>query len=308
MAKYLITGGAGFIGSHLADALVELGHEVVILDNFGSGKATNLCGPAASAKVIEGDILDLARFDDAIGPVDGIYHLAALISGYDSLADPDSYVRNNIEGTQRVIEFAGRVGAKRILFASSSTIYGNQSRSAIDEECPPSPLTTYALTKLAGEHLLRLYASIHGYDHCSLRLFNVYGPRQGVDHPYANVTCKFSHAAARGLDVELYGDGEQARDFVYVDDVVQAFIQVRAAAAAPIYNVGTGVATSINALLRSLEEISGKPIGRAQHPEWPNDLRSIRADIGRFAGEFGDRPPTALDEGLRHTVSSFLSE
>jgi len=214
MSKYLVTGGAGFIGSHLVEALVAAGHEVVVLDNFCSGKRENLAAAPDNVHLIEGDVRSTAAHAEAIGSVDGIIHLAALISGYDSLADPDSYEDVNIRGLHRVIEYAAANGVKRIVFASSSTVYGNREGITLTEDVPPEPLTVYALTKLTGEHLLRLYGDIHGFTHCSLRLFNVYGPRQATDHPYANVSCKFSHAAANALPVKLFGDGEQDRKSV----------------------------------------------------------------------------------------------
>jgi UDP-glucose 4-epimerase len=257
--------------------------------------------------VIEGDIRSIADHADAIGPVDGIVHLAALISGYDSLADPDAYEDVNVRGLLRVIEYAEKRGVKRIVFASSSTVYGNREGVALTERISPEPLTVYGLTKLAGEHLLRLYGNMHAFSHCSLRLFNVYGPRQATDHPYANVTCKFSHAAAHGLPIKRFGDGEQSRDFVYVDDVVRAFMTVLEGSAVEIYNVGTGRTAKINGLIDELGRISGKPLDIEQCPPWPNDIRSIQADTSRFASEFGFAPTVGIREGLTRTVEYFQS-
>jgi UDP-glucose 4-epimerase len=303
--SYLVTGGAGFIGSHLVDALLAEGHRVVVLDNFCSGKRENLAAASGDLRLIEGDIRSIADHAAAIGPVDGIVHLAALISGYDSLAEPDTYEDVNVRGLARVIEYAARNGVKRIVFASSSTVYGNHAGFALTEAVPPEPLTVYALTKLSGEHLLRLYGKMHGFSHCSLRLFNVYGPRQATDHPYANVTCKFSHAAANGLRVKLFGDGEQSRDFVFVDDVVRAFTAVLENSAEEIYNVGTGRTAKINELISELGQLSGKPLAAEQCPPWPNDIRSIQADTSRFAEEFGFAPEVGIREGLARTVAFF---
>lgn len=304
MSKILVTGGAGFIGSHLVDALLSTGHEVTILDNFSSGKSSNL-GGAGWAKLIEGDIRNLPEMNAMLGRFDAIFHLAALISGYDSLNEPDSYQDVNVEGTQRVIDFAVASGTPRIVFASSSTVYGDQHGQALSEATTPRPLTVYALTKLSGEHLLRLFGELHGFSHTSLRLFNVYGPRQSIDHPYANVTCKFSFAAANRLPVRLYGDGEQSRDFVYVTDVVRALMAVLDDSDAPIYNVGTGTEASINRLLTELGRISGTPLVTQAYPPWPNDIHSIRADTSRFAREFGFRPEMPLSSGLKQTVAFF---
>ena len=300
-----MTGGAGFIGSHLCDALIEQGHEVVILDNMTSGKRANLTGRAASAQLIEGDVRALADVEAQIGHVDAVVHLAALISGYDSLSDPDQYEDVNTKGLLRLIEFVARRKIGRIVFASSSTVYGNNSEERLTEQVMPAPLTVYALTKLGGEHLLDLYGKMHGFSHCSLRLFNVYGPRQATDHPYANVTCKFSHAAANRLPVKLYGDGGQSRDFVYVGDVVRAILAVLPGSQQPIYNIGTGEDRTINQLLEILGEISGRPLEVEQCAPWANDIRRIRADVSRFQQEFGFRPEVDIRQGLEATVRFF---
>jgi UDP-glucose 4-epimerase len=303
--SYLVTGGAGFIGSHLVDALLAAGHVVVVLDNFCSGKRENLAAASGDLRLIDGDIRSIGDYAKEIGRVDGIIHLAALISGYDSLADPDAYEDVNIRGLLRVIEYAAANNVSRILFASSSTVYGNREGVALTETVPPEPLTVYALTKLTGEHLLRLYGDMHEFSHCSLRLFNVYGPRQATDHPYANVTCKFSHAAANGLPVKLFGDGEQSRDFVYVDDVVRALMAVLDGSAEQIYNVGTGRTAKIRELISELGRISGQPLAAERCPPWPNDIRSIQADTSRFAKEFGFRPEVGIHDGLARTVDFF---
>lgn len=300
-----MTGGAGFIGSHLAEAMLLDGHEIVILDNFCSGNRSNVASIADRLRIIEGDVRSLPALEGAIGPVDTIIHLAALISGYDSLAEPDAYYSANLNGLQRVIDFAIRNGKPRIVFASSSTVYGNQGQTPLHEDVPPDPLTVYALTKLAGEHLLRIYGTMHEFSHCSLRLFNVYGPRQAVDHPYANVTCKFAHAAAHNLSVKLFGDGHQSRDFVFVDDVVRAFQAALSRSEHTVYNVGTGTSASINELIGALGEIGGTPLVTEQCGPWPNDIRSIRADPSRFEQEFGFRPEVSIQKGLRETVAFF---
>ena len=303
--RYLVTGGAGFIGSHICDALVDGGHEVVILDDFSSGRRANLSAAASAARVIEADVRDIARHAAAIGEIDAVLHLAALISGPDSLREYDRYAEVNLGGLARVIEFAAASGVGRIVFASSSTVYGNQPAPVLDETAPPEPLSVYALTKLAGEHLLSIYGHLHGFSHVSLRLFNVYGPRQAIDHPYANVTCKFCHAAANGLGVKRYGDGKQSRDFVYVADAVRAFLAVLAGSRQTLYNVGTGEEHSINALLAALEGLTGRAIAVEDHGAWPNDIRRIRADVTRLEDEFGIRPRVTLRDGLARTLAYF---
>jgi UDP-glucose 4-epimerase len=302
---YLITGGAGFIGSHLCDALLARGDRVVVVDNLISGHEHNLEQAGEGCTLIRGDVRALAELEAQIPEIDAIVHLAALISGYDSLSAPDDYEDVNVRGTLRVIELAVRRKIPRIVFASSSTVYGNSEGDPLREDRLPAPLTVYALTKLVGEHLLDLYGRMHGFSHCSLRLFNVYGPRQAPDHPYANVTCKFSHAAANGLPIKLYGDGEQSRDFVYVEDVVRAFLEVLPGSSAAIYNVGTGRDSRINELRSQLEQLSGRPLETEQCGEWANDIRRIRADTGRFEREFGFSPSVPLAQGLGETLAFF---
>ena len=302
--RLLITGGAGFIGSHLCDRLISDGHEVVVLDNLCSGRWDNLAHHDTERLTrIEGDVRE-ESWAAKVGEIDVIYHLAALISGHDSLHEPESYLSVNVGGLFRVLAMAKATRA-RIVFASSSTVYGSQERDACRETDLPTPLTVYALTKLIGEHLLALYAPMYGISHTSLRLFNVYGPRQSPNHPYANVTCKFSYAAATNEGVNLYGDGEQSRDFVYVDDVVRAFLLVGSESDAPVYNVGTGQETSIVELLSLVRELTGNSVGATPCPPWPNDIRSIRADIGRIRKAFDFVPKTSLRDGLRATIDSF---
>jgi UDP-glucose 4-epimerase len=305
---FLVTGGAGFIGSHLTDALLARGDRVVVVDNLESGKIDNLPVGNPSLHFVQADVRELDAIASEIPSIDGVIHLAALISGYDSLSAPDDYWDVNVTGLLRVIDFVRDRNVGRVVLASSSTVYGNQESVALSEETPPKPLTVYALTKLAGEHLLRMYAPLCGYTHCSLRLFNVYGPRQSPDHPYANVTCKFSHAAANGLPVNLYGDGEQSRDFVYVGDVVRAFLAVLDRSDREIYNVGTGNTARIRELITLLNGIGDRPLRVDQQPEWPNDIRSIRADTRRFQDEFGFMAEVPLADGLGQTVDFFRQQ
>lgn len=302
---YLVTGGAGFIGSHFCEALLGRGDRVVVLDDMSSGKHANLAAVKDKLTFIQGDIRNLADLEGQIPHVDAVVHLAALISGQDSLRDPDLYDDVNVRGTMRVIEFVARRNIARLVFASSSSVYGNGFAGALAEDADLAPITTYALTKLIGEHLLSIYGKIHGFSHCSLRFFNVYGPRQAEDHPYANVTCKFSHAAANDLPIKLYGDGEQSRDFIYVADVVKAVIAVLDGSDHAVYNVGTGQDHSIRHLMQVLEGLSGRTFKVEQCGAWANDIRQIRADITRLSAEFGFAPATRLEDGLAATVAFF---
>lgn len=304
MTRVLVTGGAGFIGSHLVEKLLQMGHDVLVVDNLSSGSRGHL-SRAPGARLLVADVLTLPSLERELAGVELIYHLAALISSQDSLRQPQQYFETNLTGTLRVIETAARIGARRIVFASSSTVYGSAGDAIKRESAVPAPITVYALSKLASEHLLALYAPIHGYSHTSLRLFNVYGPRQSPDHPYANVTCKFAHAVTASKTIDLYGDGEQSRDFVYVDDVVRAFVTVAESSKRPVYNVGSGVSRSINELLEIVERVGETQLTRRQLPPWPNDIRSIRADVELIAQDHDFRARTSLEEGIASTIRYF---
>lgn len=305
MARVLITGGAGFIGSHLCDRLVARGDDVVVYDDLSLGNLANLATSSAKVQFIRDDLANLANHHAALADVHTIYHLAALISGYDSLHEPDAYVKANVGGMLRVIELAKRCSPCRIVFTSSSTVYGSQSKLPLSESTQPTPITVYALTKLMGEHLLSLYAGLHGFEHVSLRLFNVYGPRQNPNHPYANVTCKFAHAAANGTGVKLYGDGAQTRDFVYVDDVVDALLRVSGRTRHAVYNVGSGTEHSIAELLGLVQRLAGAKLPVEQCPPWPNDIRAIRADVTQMAQDHAWAPRVELPAGLEATIAHF---
>lgn len=305
MQRVLITGGAGFIGSHLCDRLVERGVEVIILDDLSSGGEQNLIKSRGKITFLRGSVLDLTPHREALRGVKHIFHLAALISGYDSLNHPDDYIDLNLKGLMRVIELAREEGA-RISFASSSTVYGNGGGEVRRETDMPAPLTMYALSKLAGEHMLEMYRLLNGIEYVALRFFNVYGPRQSPTHPYANVTCKFSQAAAQSLPIKLYGDGKQTRDFVYVDDVVSSLLEtMHHAGESRVYNVGTGEDHPILELIEVLEGISGKPFEIERLGPWPNDIRKIIADVSRLSAASAWRPRTSLRDGLARTVAYF---
>jgi len=308
MAKTLVTGGAGFIGSHLCERLLAKGDEVIVLDNFSSGSRANLANLGDKLHIIEDSLLNVKAHETALSGVTRVYHLAALISGYDSLHDPEAYVDVNTVGLLRLIEVLRGLKDVRLIFASSSTVYGNNPNPPCSETDSPSPLTMYALSKYNGEHTLSIYQSLYEFDYVCLRLFNVYGPRQSPNHPYANVTCKFSHAAANGQSVLLYGDGEQSRDFVYVDDVVDALLLVSDNSQHQLYNVGTGQDASINDLLREAGRAGGKPLEVERRGDWPNDIRAIRADISRIQEEFDFCPKVQLADGIDHTVQFFRNQ
>jgi UDP-glucose 4-epimerase len=307
LTKVLVTGGAGFIGSHLCDLLVAQGDEVIVLDDLSSGHRGNLRHLDRRVGVIEDSVLRIGDHLEALAGVSLIYHLAALISGHDSLTQADNYLETNVTGLLRVIECARHLVEPRIVYASSSTVYGDSGQPTRSEATLPAPITPYALSKLAGEHLLAMYAPVADYEYVSLRLFNVYGPRQSPDHPYANVTCKFAFAAVHDLPVDLYGDGQQSRDFIYVSDVVDALRLASGARSGAVYNVGTGSEATILSLLERCEKLSGNTLDVRRRPPWKNDIRRIRADISQIRSELGFEPTVTLDEGLALTMESFRS-
>ena len=309
MTKTLVTGGAGFIGSHLCDRLLAEGNEVFVIDDFSSGTRSNLNLTHERLHLLEDDVRNVAHHAQALTGTKQIYHLAALISGHDSLTEPDHYLNVNLQGLLRVIDLCKDLENPRLVFASSSTVYGPAGPARKTEETPPQPMTVYALTKLMGEHLLATYRDMVGLSDVSLRLFNVYGPRQSPDHPYANVTCKFSHAAANGLPVKLYGDGLQSRDFVFVDDVVETLWQVGSRPTPErIYNVGTGVENSIAQLLALVQSQADRPLEVERLPPWPNDIRSIHAGLERLNRDLHCLPQTELESGLARTVEWFREQ
>jgi UDP-glucose 4-epimerase len=304
VTKALVTGGAGFIGAHLVRRLLQTGFEVIVLDDLSWGDPQKVELPGV--RLIRDSVLNLAAHRAELAQVTHVFHLAALISAYDSLTQPDTYVQTNVLGLLRVIELCGALQRPRLVFASTSGIYGNTPQAMKSETDFPRPATVYALTKLAGEQLLEMYRDRSSYDDVALRLFNVYGPGQSPNHPYANVTCKFARAAALGEGVALYGDGAQTRDFIYVDDVVEAMLLVGTRPCQHrLYNVGTGERASIASLLELAQAAGDVRLPIEQRPEWPNDIRAIAADCSRLAGEHGFAPKVGLLEGLRRTIQFF---
>ncbi len=305
MSRALVTGGAGFIGAHLSARLVERGLEVVVVDDLSWGDAKKLDG-LKNVSFVQGDIRDLAKLSPKLGSFSHVFHMAALISAYQSLEAPDDYFATNVGGLLRVLELCSKSQAPRVVFASTSGVYGNSEQPLKSEEDLPRPTTVYAATKLAGEHLLSMYRSRLGFDDVALRFFNVYGPGQSPKHPYANVTCRFSHAAAHGSAVQLYGDGSVTRDFIYIDDVVDAVLAV---AFRPtqhrVYNVGTGRTASIADLLATVQRLAHRPITVERHPAWPNDIQSICANVDRLQQELGVSARVGFEDGLRQTIEYF---
>ena len=306
MTKVLVTGGAGFIGSHVVERFVARGDDVTVLDDLSSGSRAHLRAVSDRITFLEDRVENIAAHAAALEGTRIVVHLGALISSYDSLVEPRRYVDANIGGLLELLALVRTWPSAHVVFASSSTVYGNRPDPVRRETDVPAPINVYALSKLTGEHLLAMYGPLYGFTHTSLRLFNVYGPRQSPTHAYANVTCKFSHAAATGAPVKLFGDGSVTRDFVYVDDVVDAFVE---ASAGPkphaVYNVGTGADRSIAALLAEVEQLGGRTLDVERCPPWPNDIIAIRADVDRLRRDFERVPRVGLTQGLAQTIAYF---
>ena len=307
MSRYVVTGCAGFIGSHLADALLDRGHTVVGIDAFTDFyprplKERNLetAGDDPRFSLFEEDLLE-ARLDGLIGGADGVFHLAAQPGVRDSWGSSFStYARDNLIATQRVFEAAATVGV-RVVFASSSSVYGDAESYPTDEEARPRPVSPYGVTKLACEHLGHAYAAAAGLDIVCLRYFSVYGPRQRPDMAFTRII----RCLLEGRPFPLLGSGAQVRDFTYVGDVVTASLTaMQRAPAGVVYNVGGGTPTSLIAAIRLCERLAGRPLICNRRPASAGDATRTLADTTRIRAEIGWRPRTSLLEGLSAQVAT----
>ncbi len=299
----LVTGGAGFIGSHLVEALCARGRRVRVLDDFSSGRRHPLLRHPA-VEVLVGDVRDPEALRRALAGVAVVFHQAALRSVPRSIEDPFSYHDVNATGTLRLLLAARDVGVRRVVFASSSSVYGEQPVLPLHEELRPQPVSPYGASKLVGEHYCANLSRHCGLETVSLRYFNVFGPRQDPDSPYAAVIARFIRAARRGLPLEIHGDGRQTRDFTYVENVVEANL---AAAEAPgvsgeVFNVGCGERFAVLDIVRELEAVLGRPLPVRRAPA-PPGVRDTLADISRASARLGYAPAVAFREGLRRTVA-----
>ncbi len=301
--RFLVTGGAGFIGSHLVEELQkkEGGHSVRIFDNLTSGREGNLRHLAPAPELIRGDIRDLEATRQAMADVDIVFHHAALTSVPGSVKDPVACNDVNVTGTLNVLLAARDAGVKKVLFASSSAVYGENPVSPKNETLAPDPLSPYAASKLAGEIYCRMFSRLHGLPTVCFRYFNVFGPRQDPNSQYAAVIPKFIDALAAGRRPKVFGDGEQTRDFVFVKDVVQANLRAAFQDVAPgsVFNVGRGERLSLNELLALFQRILGQE-PRAEYLEpAPGDIKHSLADIGLIQRALGFAPTFSIEQGLR---------
>jgi UDP-glucose 4-epimerase len=301
----LVTGGGGFIGSHLVERLLSDGHEVRVLDNFATGKRENLLEWADQVELVEGDMRSYERVHTAVRGCELVLHQAALPSVPRSVQDPLTSSEVNITGTLNVLLAARDEGVRRVVFASSSSIYGANPELPKREDLLPLPMSPYAVAKLAGEGYCRSFHEVFGLETVALRYFNVFGPRQDPLSQYAAVIPNFITARLAGKRPVVYGDGEQSRDFTYVENVVDANLLAISAdgAAGKLYNIAAGERTTLNQLLDHLGALLGREPGARYDPARPGEVRHSQADIGRARRELGYSPSISLEEGLRRTLA-----
>ena len=308
--KIVITGGAGFIGSALARALVARGDDVSVLDDFSSGKRENLHDLAGTLRVVEGDILDAALLDRVFAGADVVFHQAAIPSVPRSLAAPMPSHNANATGTLNVLEAARRCQVRRVVYAGSSSAYGEPPCLPVVETMAPAPLSPYAVSKLAGEHYCRVYARVFGVEAVILRYFNVFGPRQDPNSQYAAVIPRFITAALEDRPPTVYGDGEQSRDFCFIDNVVEANLRAADAdgVSGKIFNIACGTGTSLNRVLALLGEALGRPIAAHYEPARAGDVRHSLADVSQAKTVLGYTAPVDFPTGLARTLAWFREQ
>jgi UDP-glucose 4-epimerase len=306
----VVTGGAGFIGSHTVDRLLGAGHRVAVLDDFRTGKRANLAHHAGSDRldvvacdVSHGIFAALAPLTARHGPVERIVHLAAQVSVVHSVQNPLVDMQVNYGGTLHVLEYARAAGVKKVVFASSAAVYGEVATMPVGEDTPTRPVSPYGIDKLASEHALDYYAAVHGVPATSLRFFNVYGPRQDPASPYSGVISIFADRARAGRPLTIFGDGGQTRDFVYVGDVVRAIVAALGDGADRVVaNVGTGGEITVLELARSIVELCGGRSTIEHAPARSGEILKSRARVDRLRDALGVVAETSLLDGLRETL------
>ena len=298
---YLVTGGCGFIGSHICEDLVERGHTVRVLDNLASGYLRNLDHLGSAVEIQQGDVRNPDDVRKAVAGVRGVFHEAALVSVFDSVQRPMDNHDINATGTLQVLLAARDAGVQRVVLASTAAAYGNDPELPKREDMRPQPESPYAVAKIAGEHYLRLFASLYALPTVVLRYFNVFGPRQDPKSPYSGVISRFCDDVTAGRTPTVFGDGGQTRDFVFVKDVVQAnwlAMSDRTEGRGQIYNVASGRTASLLDLLATLSQLTGRPVAPAHQPARAGDIRHSAADIAKARRELGYEPQFDLTRGL----------
>jgi len=306
LARYLVTGGAGFIGSHIVDRLRARGDEVRILDDFSSGKRENV---PQGVEVVEGSVADLETAQRAVAGCDVVIHQAAIPSVPRSVKDPVSSNRANVDGTLNMLVAARDTGVKRLVFAGSSSVYGESAVLPKREDMRPAPLSPYALQKLIGEQYCQMFTRLYGLETVTTRYFNVFGPRQQPGSPYSGVISLFIEALAQGKAPMVHGDGRQTRDFTFVGDVVTGVLKAAEApgAAGEVINVAAGGRISLTELIRNIQMVLKTDVEPVFGPVREGDVRDSQADIAKARQLLGFTPTVPFDEGLRETIAWFQS-
>jgi UDP-glucose 4-epimerase len=305
--RVLVTGGAGFIGSHLVDALVARGDEVVVLDDLSTGRRENLATAGASARLIVGSVDDLETVRAAVEGCALVYHEAAIASVQRTVEAPTLTQRTNLAGTLNVLEAARRAGVRRVVFAGSAAVYGDTETMPLVESQTPRPMSPYAIEKLASEQYMGVWNALYGLETVTLRYFNVFGPRQDPGSPYSGVISIFVDRLTSGRVPTIFGDGAQTRDFVFVEDVVRANLLAGTAEAASVagrvFNVARGEATDLNALYTMLAQVCGVSAPVVYAPARAGDIRHSLANIGALRDALGYTPQVPVAEGLARLVA-----
>jgi nucleoside-diphosphate-sugar epimerase len=306
--RILVTGGGGFIGSHLVGRLLEDGHEVRVIDNFATGRRENLTEFAADVEVVEGDITSYERAHNAVRGRDAVLHQAALPSVPRSIQDPLTSNASNVVGTLNILLAARDCDVARVVYASSSSVYGKNPALPKREEMAPVPMSPYAVAKLAGEGYCRSFYEVYGIETVALRYFNVFGPRQDPLSQYAAVIPNFIIASIEGSPPIVHGDGEQSRDFTYIDNVVDANLLALTAqdVAGEAFNIACGERISLNETLRLLSDLTGTSMDAEYREPRPGDIKHSLADIGAATERLGYRPRVGFREGLDRTRQFYL--
>ena len=308
--KALVTGGGGFIGSNVVRALLERGHDVKVLDNFSTGSRTNLVGLEDDVQLVEGDLRSYERVHAAVRGSEVVFHQGALPSVPRSVQDPLTTTAVNVEGTLNVLLAARDEGVRRIVNASSSSVYGNTGALPRVETQAPDPISPYAVAKLAAERFCTSFSRVYGMEIVSLRYFNVFGPYQDPTSQYAAVVPRFISSIAAGEPVTIYGDGEQSRDFTFVDNVVAANLLAADATGVggEILNVATGGSVTVNALADAIGTLLGKPVEKSYEAARDGDVLASWADVSEARRLLGFEPNVAFDEGLRRAADHLLGK
>jgi nucleoside-diphosphate-sugar epimerase len=307
--RVLVTGGAGFIGSHLVERLLEDGHEVRVLDNFSTGRRENLLELGSAVELVEGDIQSYERAHTAVRECEIVFHQAALPSVPRSVQDPLTTNASNVIGTLNVLLAARDSGVRRVVFASSSSVYGAGTGEPRKEDQRPVPISPYAVGKLAAEGYCRSFWEVYGLETVSLRYFNTFGPRQDPLSQYAAVIPKFATAFLTGQSPIVFGDGEQSRDFTYVENVVDANLLAGAArgVAGAVFNIASGASFTVNTLLERLRELTARDVEPQYAATRPGEVRHSRADVSAAGTALGYRPLVSFDKGLELTIADLAT-